>query len=190
LSLSTRFLDPILLDTPPIALEQCYKEVAHMTRLCRENITAAFTSFIDKDLEGAEEIEKREDEIDDFQTKITGYLVELSRRQLSKNESSTVPRLIHCINDAERVGDHAENLVELTQLMLDRKLTASLEAKRDLHNYFSLVDRQFQAVIHALIHKEADSISDALELEEHPSLLFVVRLVRHKCRLVCPLYLY
>jgi phosphate:Na+ symporter len=178
-----RYLDPILLDTPPIALEQCYKEVAYMTRLCQKNITAAFTCFIDKNLESAEEIEQREDRIDEFQSNITGYLAQLFRRTLSIEESRTVPRLIHCINDAERVGDHAENLIELTQLVIDKKLPISVDAKRDLHNYFDLVDQQFKAVIHALREKDATSVSKVLELEEEINSGYAVMSDHHVTRL-------
>ena len=161
-----RYLDPILLDTPPIALRQCYKEVAYMTKLCRQNITASFTAFIERDLSKVSEIEEREARIDDFQANITAYLVQLSRRQLSIAESRSVPRLIHCINDAERIGDHAENLIETAQRQIEKDLPISSEAKSDLHDYFDLVDQQFEAVIHAITEKDADSVSRVIELED------------------------
>jgi phosphate:Na+ symporter len=178
-----RSLDPILLDTPPIALEQCYKEVAEMTRLCQENITAAFNCFINKNLGAEKEIKEREDRIDDFQTNIASYLVELSRRALSITESRAIPHLIHCINDAERVGDHAENLCELTELQIEKKALVSNEAKRDLSNYFDLVDQQFRAVIHALTEKDAESVSRVLELEEQINGHYEVIFEHHVTRL-------
>jgi len=161
-----RYLDPILLDAPPIALEQCYKEVAYMTLLAHRNITAAFACFIDRKLDSVPEIERREDRIDELQANTTAYLVELSRRELSIEEGRIIPRLIHAINDAERVGDHAENLCELTQIQIDRNVEISIDAKRDLSHYFGLVDEQFEAVIHALKQKDVDSVSRAFELEE------------------------
>jgi phosphate:Na+ symporter len=161
----TRYLDPLLLKTPPIALEQCVKEVAYMTRQCHKNIIASFAAFIDKNLRDGQKIEKREDEIDNLQADITGYLVQLSRLELSIEESQFIPHLIHCINDAERVGDHAENLMELTELTVNNKLSLSIEAKRDLHNYFDLVDRQFKAVIKALETKDRESVAEALTIE-------------------------
>ncbi|MCP4605773.1 MAG: Na/Pi cotransporter family protein [Proteobacteria bacterium] len=160
------YLDPLLLNTPSIALEQCVKEIAYMTELCHQNITASFEAFIDKDINNNEKIEKREDSIDDLQSDITSYLVQLSRLELSVKESKAIPRLIHCINDAERAGDHAENLMELTELAINNKLLISIEAKRDLHNYFDLIDRQFKAVIKALETRDGQSVADALMLEE------------------------
>lgn len=178
-----RFLDPILLDTPPVALEQCYKQVAYMTRLVRENITAAFATFIEKNLNDLKKIESKEEMIDDLQESITSYLVELSRRALSEKESRTIPRLIHCINDAERSGDLAENFCELTELQINKELTISDAAKNDLKKYFDLVDHQFTAVIHALKEKDADSVSLALQLEEQINAYFQVMFDHHVTRL-------
>lgn len=179
----TRYLDPILLDTPPIALEQCYKEVAYMTRLCRKNIRASFACFANGDLGKQKEIAERESLIDQFQTNITAYLVELSSRHLSIAESKTIPKLIHAINDAERVGDHAENLMELTQLKLEKKLALSTEAQQDLDHYFHLVDQQFEATISALDNKSADSVSRVIELEEEINGQYEVMFANHVTRL-------
>lgn len=178
-----RYLDPILLNTPPIALDQCFREVAYMTRLCRRNITAAFSCFVEKNLDQADAIKRCEERIDEFQANITAYLVQLSRRELSIDESRTIPRLIHCINDAERVGDHAENLIELTELVIDKKMPISIEAKRDLHNYFELVDQQFTSVIHALRNKDAMSVSRVFELEEQINSGYAVMSEHHVTRL-------
>ncbi len=161
-----RYLDPLLLNTPPIALEQCVKSVAHMTSQCQINIEAAFSAFIDKDMKRAPDVESREDEIDRLQSEVTSYLVQLSRVDLSVDEARAIPRLIHCINDAERIGDHAENLLELTELMVDGKLCLSLEARRDLLNYYSLVADQFKAVLAAFETKSHEAVEQTFTLEK------------------------
>ncbi|MDY0001338.1 MAG: Na/Pi cotransporter family protein [Polyangia bacterium] len=162
----TRYLDPLLLKTPPVALEQSVHEVAYMTRQCHKNITAAFEAFMDKDLTNAPRIERREEEIDALQTNITEFLVKLGRLGLTEEESRYIPQLIHCINDAERIGDHAENLMELTQLSIEKKLAFSLDAKRELHNYFDIVNRQFKAVIAALDTLDGSAVEEAVALEK------------------------
>ncbi len=161
-----RHLDPLLLDTPPIAVEQCIKELSYMVGLCHENITAAFMAFIDRDLGGADKIEERENEIDLLQKEITAYVVQISQRDLAERESAAIPRLVHCINDAERIGDHAENIVEVAELSLHSKLVLSLEARRELHNYFDLVDRQFKAVRRALDTRDPEAVKLAMQLED------------------------
>lgn len=161
-----RYMDPLLLKTPTIALEQCVKEVAYMTRQCHKNISVSFEAFIDKDLKESQKVENREEEIDALQSTITGFLVEVGRMGVSQEESRLIPKLIHSVNDAERIGDHAENLLELTQLAIDKKISLTLDAKRALLNYFGLVDRQFKAVIKALETRDGVSVAEALSIEK------------------------
>ena len=161
----TIYLDPLLLENPPIALEQCITQLTYMTRQCYKNITMSFEAFLDRDLSEVKKIVQREERIDELQEEITSYLVKLSSRELAHATSRAIPKIIHCINDAERIGDHAENLTELTELAIADKRTFSLDAKRELLNYYSLVDRQFQAVLKALEHRIREAVTEAQELE-------------------------
>jgi phosphate:Na+ symporter len=65
----------------------------------------------------------------------------------------------------------------------NNKLPVSIEAKRDLRNYFALVDRQFEAVIHALKKKDAESVSLALDLEEEINSGYAIMSDHHVKRL-------
>jgi phosphate:Na+ symporter len=162
----TRHLDPLLLGTPPIAIEQCVVELSYMTRQCRKNITAGFQAFMDKDLRAAAEIEEREERIDELQNQVTQYLVRLSRRDLSPRDARAIPRLLHCINDAERIGDHAENLVELTEAIIEEKLELPAQARDELLDYFGLIERQFDCVQAGLDDRDVHAVAEALALEE------------------------
>ena len=162
----TRYLDPLLLGTPLIALDQCRVQLAYMTRQCRKSIRLAFHAFMVRSLKDVQEIEGLEERIDELQTEITDYLVELSRRELSPRISRAIPRLIHCINDAERIGDQAENLIELTEASMANKRDLSGDAKDELIEYFDLVDRQFECVLEAMNTEEVYPVGEALALEE------------------------
>jgi phosphate:Na+ symporter len=161
-----RHLDPLLLRTPPIAIEQCKNELAYMVKLCSKNIARAFETFTSGNLKNVHEIEQIEDTIDSLQTTTTSFLVQISKLDLSDEVSAAIPELIHCINDAERIGDHAENLVELTELKLNNKIELSSNAMDDLASYFELISQQFNAVQEALDHQRPEDVKRALSLEE------------------------
>ncbi len=160
-----RHLDPLLLRTPYVALEQCEKELAHMISLCERNLSAAFEVFMTNNLKNTREIEQTEDTIDGLQTRTTSFLVQLSRLELPEEISNLIPDLIHCINDAERIGDHAENLVELTELKLNHKIEFSEAARKDLVSYFALVTKQCKAVREAVMNQDRDASRRALDIE-------------------------
>ncbi len=160
-----RYLDPLLLSNPPMAVEQCLHELGFMIKTAHKNIVAAFNAFMEGSLKDAADIERREDTIDKLQTQVTGFLVELSKLDLSESVSHAIPRLIHCINDAERIGDQAENLIELTEVKQSNKLQLSDEAATELRKYFDLIDQQFTAVQKAIENREAVAVEEALALE-------------------------
>jgi phosphate:Na+ symporter len=41
------------------------------------------------------------------------YLVQLLRRNLTEAQSAVIPTFMHCVNDVERIGDRAMNVVKL-----------------------------------------------------------------------------
>jgi len=162
----TRYLDPLLLNTPPIAIEQCLVQLSYMTLLCHKNIEGAFAAFTNRDLTARKEIEEREERIDELQTEITEYLVKLSVRDLAPRDSRAIPRLIHCINDAERIGDLSENLLELADVSIQEKRELSEAAVVELNDYYSLIDRQFSCVLEAMETREVQTVGEALAIEE------------------------
>lgn len=108
-------LDRRLLQTPSIAHGQVILETVHMAEIARENVRLATMAFIDNDLKDAELIRKNENRINEMTEIITAFLVELSGSDLDVNQFSRIGDTYHVINDIERMGDHAENIMELTQ---------------------------------------------------------------------------
>ena len=161
-----RYLDPLLLQNPPIAIEQCVAELVYMTRIAQKNIVAGFEAFMETSLKATPDIERREDNIDKLQAKTTAFLVQLSRLDLSEEESRAIPKLIHCINDAERIGDHAQNLLELTELKMNTKTTFSEDACAEIRQYFELIQQHFAIVLQALETKSKEAVDQAVALEK------------------------
>ena len=48
-----------------------------------------------------------EREIDGLQANLRDYLVAISQRTLSERQAQTLPEMLHCVNDAERISDIA-----------------------------------------------------------------------------------
>jgi len=158
-------LDPLLLETPPFAIELTTRELTKMVHLCRENLRAAFRAFTERDLSQSHAISERESAIDQMQERITSYLVALSQRDLAVKVSAAIPELIHAINDAERIGDHAENLVELAQQRISGGVELSADGMGELREYFELLDRQFATTLEALEAGSRKAVNTALVLE-------------------------
>jgi len=127
-----QFLEKHLLDTPTIAMEQARRETVRMLGVASGSVTAAVKIFLEEDLNAIKSVAEMEDAVDHLQSAITQYLIEISQRNLSELLSEELPVLIHSVNDVERIGDHAENIVELAERKIENKLPFSDEALREL----------------------------------------------------------
>jgi len=109
--LGPRYLDKHLLNTPAFAFEAATKEVVHMATISKEMVEDAMSGFFQHNKKALSSVERKEAAVDGLQEAISQYLIELTQKELSEEISKKIPSMLHTINDIERVGDHAENLV-------------------------------------------------------------------------------
>jgi phosphate:Na+ symporter len=118
-------LEKHLLDTPVIALEQAKQEIIRMAQTAKKAVMRSISGIIDDNAKELGSVRAIEDFIDMMQLEITSYLSALSRRNLSDEVSIELPVLLHTVNDLERIGDHAVNIVEIGERKIAQKLSFS-----------------------------------------------------------------
>lgn len=126
------FLDPLLLRTPSVAINECVNKTNQMARLAHQNLLLSIEQFQCYSADREATINANEDKLDIYEDRLGSYLVEVSRHNISTKDSRDVARLLHAINDFERIGDHALNLQVSAQELHDKKLSFSDEAKTEL----------------------------------------------------------
>lgn len=175
----TRYLDPLLLDTPVAAINAVNREIQYAASLTRQMVNKAMAGFFANEQDLLEKVLQIEETVNDLQKQITQYLISLSHRQVGADLSSKIPALLHAINDIERIGDHAENLVELAQIKIEKRLVFSEQALQELQQLLSLIDQMMELIDQALgtnnvllakkvsqIEEKVDNLTDALR-EKH-----------------------
>ena len=161
-----RYLEPKLLSAPAIALEQAVREVVFMVRKGQKSMNESCDLLCDNRENLIESILVREDVIDKLQHEITSYLVELSRTNLDPDESALIPALIHAVNDAERLGDHAESQVELYRLLRENNLTLTDHDRTGIREFQKLLNDEFEAIYATLERGDLDGVTHAHRLDE------------------------
>jgi len=116
-------------------------------------------------LDKHEELAREEDRIDRTQHEITEYLVKLTQRTLTEEQAEVIPLLIHCVNDAERIGDRAENLMELAVELAHGKQKLSKFARGELDQLLGLIEEQAASVVAALAEDGEEAVNHVLKLE-------------------------
>ena len=128
-------LDERFLDRPGFAMNLCKEAVDHMADLARNSFQLAMgllDSYSDTDLN---RVIAMEQEADSYEDVLGTYLVKLSGRDLSKADSRTLSILLHCINDFERISDHAINVAESARELGQKGLTLSPDSRKELAVY-------------------------------------------------------
>jgi len=162
-------LEPHLLNTPSVALEQAVQSIRYMVKESWAMIDTVITNHFMKVNADEDEFDKlsiREDEIDKLQEDITGYLVQITRRELSDEQAGLVPLLMHCTNDAERIADHTANIMTLTKRLVKSKENLSEDGQEEINNLWKILKNQAQNVVNALHGTDSDKVNYALRDEK------------------------
>ena len=128
-------LDERFLDRPSFAMGLCRDAVIQMADLSRNSFQQAMEVLDDYSEKGMEAVIAMEQEADSYEDILGTYLVKLSARDLNKQDSRTLSILLHCINDFERISDHAINVVESAKELSDKGLALSQESRKELGIY-------------------------------------------------------
>lgn len=159
-------LEKHLLDTPVIAMEQSRREMIRMAQYARRALRAAVEGMLYDDRKKLGSVAEIEDYIDMMQFEITAYLSELSRRQISDDLATRLPVLLHTVNDLERIGDHATNIVEIAERKIDKKQAFSPQAQGEASELRDEIDAMFGHILAALEHADLDAARTALTIED------------------------
>ena len=130
--MAVEFIDNRILTTPPMAVLQCEKEVARMTRLVQKNYNRAMIAFFDRDKSSIDKVLEREKVIDFLSKEITDYIVKINGLDIEDRDRQVVAAMYSAIQDLERIGDHAENIVEYTRTIIEDNLSFSDTAMAEM----------------------------------------------------------
>jgi phosphate:Na+ symporter len=160
-------LERHLLGTPEIALEQARREIVRMAKTAKMGFLDAMEGLVGSDKRKLESAQVAESFTDTQQYEITTYLTELSRRQLSEDVAVALPVLLHTVNDLERIGDHAENVVEIAIRKIEQKLDFTDSALSEIGQLRQEVEGMFDRVIEALEKDDVEAAKLALPSERN-----------------------
>ena len=132
--LRLEYLDSRILLTPSIAVVQVVKEVERMANLARSTISLAMESIRTKDTLSIETVRNNEQVLNYLNHNITEYLVKINSLELQDKDSKLTGSLFHVVNDLERIGDHAENIIENVEDCIQKSIDLSDDAMKELQD--------------------------------------------------------
>ena len=161
------YLDEQLIQqSPSIALGNAKKELLHLGNYAAKAFDLSYNYIIGLDEKVAEKGHKTEEAINTIDEKLTRYLIRLSSESLSQKESEALTNILDSSRDLERIGDHAEGLLNLTDYLQRKNVQFSEAALQELADIYQ---------------KTTDFIKDALDSVENNDIEKAQSLIeRHK----------
>ncbi len=160
------FIDPRIMETPRIALDNTKKEIVRMAGIAKTNIALAMDMLITGNLEQAETLEQNEEVLNFLNKNITDFMTKLSNNDLNIEDEKKIGSYYHVVTDIERVGDYAENIMEYSNKLKEEKLELSDSAKEELRAMTENVDVLFEVSIDAFNNRTLDLLPKVDEVEE------------------------
>ena len=135
------YLDTRLLTTPPMAVLSVENECKRLCDLAQKNYRYAMKAFFEHDASAIAKVEKNEKVIDFLTHEITRYIVKINGLDILDSDRKTMGVMYSAIQDIERIGDHAENIVECAKQMIDKKMKFSATAVEELNKLDEMVTK-------------------------------------------------
>ena len=136
----TEELDSRLLGSPSLALERCGQVLDSMAGIAVAALKDSIGSITRYDEETALRIREAEEKTDHLEDILGTYLVKLTSTQLGENESAKATEYMKVIGDYERIADHAVNILESAEELVQKGIVFSDQAQKEYNLILDAVE--------------------------------------------------
>ena len=172
-----KYIDERMIETPSIALANTVKEALRMGEKSKESLNLAMESILNDNKGNIDKSLKIENEINILQKTILNYLLKLSKAPLNEESREVVDALFNTVNDVERIGDHAENIAELSEAAINYEVEFSIQGKDELNDMYNKVISTYTYALESMRANDVDLACKVIKMEEQ------VDIMEKSCRL-------
>ena len=158
------YLDEQLIQqSPSIALGNAKKELLHLGNYAAKAFDLSYNYIIGLDEKVAEKGHKTEEAINTIDEKLTRYLIRLSSESLSQKESEVLTNILDSSRDLERIGDHAEGLLNLTDYLQRKDVHFSEAALEELAEIYQATTAFIKDALDSVENNDIEKAQSLIE---------------------------
>ena len=176
-------LEERFLNYPAIAIAQSHTAMNGMARKARKNLSRSVSLLKKYSDEKYQKIEEKEVLIDKYEDKLGTYLMQLTGKELSGDQTKQVSKFLHTISDFERMGDHALNVARTAKELYDKKIVFSDEARYELNVLIAAMKEIVTSTVQAFSRDDLQMAARIEPLRELIGMLCDELKMRHVDRL-------
>lgn len=162
----TVFLDERLLVTPAFAIAECKSMTDKMGVMAKKNFFRSMKMINKFSQKRMDKILRKEPKIDMYEDKLGTFLVKLSSKDLTEKDNHEISKLLHCISDFERIGDHAVNILKVAKEMNEKQISFSDMAKAELQTITSALSEIMDLTVEAFSENDIEKAKKVEPLEQ------------------------
>lgn len=176
-------LDERLFATPAIALERSHAVAIDMAKCAIGSLINSIELFKEYSDDLAKKIREDEEKSDKYEDALGSYLVKLSTKKISAEDSREAAMLLKLIGDFERISDHSVNIVEAKEEMIQKNLQFSPDAQTEINTMVDAVKEILELSLKVFTEGDMTALEDISPLEDIIDHLKETLRTRHIMRL-------
>ena len=177
------FMDERMLSTPTVAIAQLQKETVAMGDRCMNNLHAAFTAFVERDVSATEAVHSENDEITIISKQITDYLVKVSGEDVSVHDDQRISILYHALADLLRISEISDNVAKYTTTSVEKNLVFSEQIIEKLKTMYEDLSEMYKLAAAIFETKNKDGFASLEKIENEVDSMRKVLIDEHIARL-------
>ena len=166
IDLSPRYLEKRLLKTPTAAINATRQEVLRMANVAREMVRESIEVFYYGDRKKINQVNQKEELIDELEIDINAYLQKIPSQSITFRQTVTVSGLMSAANDLERIGDHSQNIVELAEKMIDKRIQILDTTKQEVYYLYEKVDEMVEKAIVSFAEENRELAKEVVKMDD------------------------
>ena len=161
-----RFLDRNLIESAPAAaIDAVRKEMVRMGKIAYDMLLGCRKAILERDDKIVPELLQTEKMINALTYDIVNYATELGQKGLSPDLALILNSCIGGVGDIERMGDHGENLLEMSQFLADKGQILTPKAHAECEEMFDLVLEAVLLSIQSVENEDIKTAQQVMDLE-------------------------
>jgi len=161
------FLEEAALAAPAIALQQVRLELGRIGSITTGMLQDAGPALRDGDLQGLEDIVRRDDQVDILEAEILRYLGRIRQKMLTEQESAELQGLLTATDNFENLADVIEtDIIALARKASDISAKSGEETRALLTELFGAVLESVELATRAIRDNDAKAAESVLMLKE------------------------